>query len=342
SDAERAEIQAFLRWAADNHFTFFGYREYEVVKQGRDEVLRAVDGSGLGLLRGRDVGKPRLLSTVGAQRNDRTVEPLILTKTNARSSIHRPGYMDYIGVLGFDRKSGKAVTERRFLGLYTSGAYNRRPWDIPIVRVRHEEVMRDSGLADTGHSGKALKHILETLPRDELFQASSGELQRVASGILGLQERVRSRLFLRRDHYGRFYSVLAYVPRDRYNTEVRLRVEAMLKDALGADHVDASVSLGESPLAQLHMLVRPRTGEAVDVDEAALQEGLTAIVRNWQDDLREALIASEGEARGLALAADWGRALPPQYIERVTPALAAGDVVQLGALAGVDDLRLSL
>ncbi|MBB1471901.1 NAD-glutamate dehydrogenase [Luteimonas sp. MC1782] len=342
SDEERAEIRAFLRWAADNHFTFFGYREYEVVRKGRDDVLQAIDGTGLGLLRGRDVGKPRLLSTVGAQRSERTVEPLILTKTNARSTIHRPGYMDYIGVLGFDGKSGKATTEKRFLGLYTSSAYNRRPWDIPIVRQRHEQVMGASGLADTGHSGKALKHILESLPRDELFQASSGELQRVASGILGLQERVRSRLFLRRDHYGRFYSVLAYVPRDRYNTEVRLRVEALLKDALGADHVDANVTLGESPLAQLHMLVRPRTGEAVDVDEAALQDGLAAIVRNWQDDLRETLIGAQGEARGLALASGWARALPVQYIERATPEGAAADVVHLDALAGPDDLRLSL
>src|SRR5690606_31768412 len=136
SDAERAEIQAFLRWAADNHFTFFGYRGYEVVKTGRDEVLQAVDGSGLGLLRCGDVGKPRLLKTVGAQRTDRTVEPLILTKTNARSTLHRPGYMDYIGVLGFDAKGQRAVSEKRFLGLYTSGAYNRRPWDIPIVRER--------------------------------------------------------------------------------------------------------------------------------------------------------------------------------------------------------------
>ena len=342
SEAERAEIQAFLRWAADNHFTFFGYREYEVVKKGKDEVLQAIDGSGLGLLRGRDVGKPRLLRTVGAQRSERTVEPLILTKTNARSTIHRPGYMDYIGVLGFDRSGKTATSEKRFLGLYTSSAYNRRPWDIPMVRDRHEQVMGASGLADTGHSGKALKHILETLPRDELFQSSEEELYRTASGILGLQERVRSRLFLRRDHYGRYYSVLAYVPRDRYNTEVRLRVEAMLKEVLGADHVDTNVSLGESPLAQLHMLVRPRTGEAVEVDEGALQARLSAIVRNWQDDLREALIEAHGEARGLALASEWGRTLPVPYIERATPKVAADDVGHLDALSGSDDLRLSL
>src|SRR5690606_13587703 len=146
--------------------------------------------------------------------------------------------------------------------------------------------------------------------------------------------RVRSRLFLRRDHYGRFYSVLAYVPRDRYNTEVRLRVEAMLREALGADHVDTNVALGESPMAQLHMLVRPRTGEAVDVDEAELQVRLGAIVRNWQDDLRETLIAAHGETAGLSLASGWGRALPVHYIERATPAVAAADVAHLDALGG--------
>ena len=162
-----------------------------------------------------------------------SVDALILTKTNARATVHRPGYMDYIGILKFDAK-GKPIAEQRFLGLYTSSAYNRRPWEIPLVRERHEYVMQKSGLTPTGHSGKALRHILETLPRDELFQSTEEELLRTATGILGLQERVRSKLFLRRDRYGRFYSALVYIPRDRFNTEVRQRIEQMLKLALRA------------------------------------------------------------------------------------------------------------
>src|SRR5690606_13766559 len=129
-------------------------------------------------------------------------------------------YMDYIGVLVFD-ESGRAVAEHRFLGLYTSSAYASRPWTIPLVRERFEYVMRTSGLAPNSHSGKSLRHILETLPRDELFQAGEEELYETAMGILALQERARTRLFLRRDRYGRFYSALLYIPRDRYNTEVR-------------------------------------------------------------------------------------------------------------------------
>ena len=168
----RTEAQEFLRWAADNHFTFLGYREYEVVKDAGQEVLCAVQGSGLGLLRGQDTRKPRPLTSLAAHYMPQSgaVDALILTKTNARATVHRPGYMDYIGVLSFDAK-GKPVREDRFLGLYTSSAYNRRPWDIPLVRERHNYVMKQSGLAEDSHSGKALRHILETLPRDELFQS---------------------------------------------------------------------------------------------------------------------------------------------------------------------------
>ena len=342
-EAGRQEAQAFLRWAAADHFTFLGYREYKVKKQGGKEVLAAVPGTGLGLLRGDGGHTPRPLTTLAAHYMPQSgaADALILTKTNARSTVHRPGYMDYIGVLGFDADD-RPVAEQRFIGLYTSGAYTRRPWEIPLVRQRHDQVMQASGLAPTGHSGKALRHILETLPRDELFQSTGPELHRLASGILGLQERVRSRAFVRHDRYGRFYSVLAYIPRDRYNTEVRLRIEAMLRDLLHADRVDSTIQLGDSPLAQLHMLVRPRKGEQVDIDAAQLDARLSEIVRNWQDDLREQLVQRHGEERGLQLASRYGRALPAGYIEKASAAVAADDVEQLAQLTPGDDLRLSL
>ncbi|GAB1595986.1 NAD-glutamate dehydrogenase [Lysobacter claricitrinus] len=342
------EAQEFLRWAANNHFTFLGFREYEVVKQGKQEVLQAVSGTGLGLLRGEERGKPRPLSTLAAHYMEHSgaVDALILTKTNARATVHRRGYMDYIGVLSFD-KAGKPVREERFLGLFTSSAYSRRPWDIPMVRRRYEHVMQKSGLPDDGHSGKALRHILETLPRDELFQSGEDELFRTGMGVLGLQERVRSRIFMRRDKYGRFYSALVYIPRDRFNTEVRLRIETMLKEMLNAEHVDSSVQLGESPLAQLHIMVRPKpadghSGTVPDVDVAAIEARLAQIVRNWADDLRDQLIARHGENIGLPLANAYGRALPAGYIENVSAEVAANDVEHLAALSGADDLRLNL
>ncbi len=344
SDAERREAQEFLRWAANEHFTFFGYREYRLRKKGGEELWVPVEGSGLGLMRGSAGSAPRKVKSLAAyqlRNSGEAAEALILTKTNSRSRVHRLGYMDYIGVLSFDDK-GRSVSEHRFLGLYTSSAYTRRPWDIPLVRERYEHVMSESGLKPTGHSGKALKHILETLPRDELFHSSSEQLFRLATGVLALQERVRSRLFLRRDRYGRFYSVLVYIPRDRYSTEVRHRVEAMLRRALHAEHVDANVVIGDSPLAQLHLIVRPRPEAEFEVDEASLEQELAVIVRNWQDDLRDALVARHGEEQGLALAVRYGRALPAGYIENATPAIAATDVERLAALRDADDLQLSL
>ena len=342
SDAGRHEAQEFLRWAANDHFTFFGYREYRVEK-GNGGVLTAVEGSGLGLLRGKDTSTPRNVKSLAAHYMPQSgsVDALILTKTNRRSNVHRPGNMDYIGVLEFDAK-GTPIAEQRFIGLYTSSAYNRRPWEIPLVRERYEHVMRQSGLSPSSHSGKALRHILESLPREELFQSSEEELARTAMGILGLQERVRSRLFLRRDRYGRFFSALVYIPRERFNTDVRLRIEALLKEALRGEYVDTSVQLGESPLAQLHLTVRPKVGERVDVDTAALEENLAHLLRNWQDDLRETLIARHGESEGLKLASSYGRALPAGYIENVSAQIAANDVEHLAALKGPDDLRLSL
>ncbi|HEX4853172.1 NAD-glutamate dehydrogenase [Arenimonas sp.] len=337
--AGRAEAQAFLRWAADNHFTFLGYREYEVT----DRKLAAVQGSGLGLLRGKDhLVQPRPVEGLAAAdlAPGQTLDALILTKTNARATVHRPGYMDYIGVLVFD-ESGRAVREHRFLGLYTSSAYNRRPWEIPLVRQRHEFVMASSDLAPNSHSGKALRHILETLPRDELFQSSAEELQRTAMGILGLQERARTRLFLRRDRYGRFFSALVYIPRDRFNTGIRQRIEALLMAELQGERLDHSVQIGESPLAQLHLVIRPKAGCKVAFEQDKLEAELARIVRDWHDELRETLVRDLGEEQGLRLFQRYGRSLPAGYVEKVSPQIAAADVVQAAELAGPDDQRVS-
>jgi glutamate dehydrogenase len=344
TDAERGEAQAFLRWAADNHFTFLGYREYEVAEKDGKRMLIAIDGSGMGLMRGKDSeAAPRPVRGLAAADlpPGGTMSPLILTKTNARSTVHRAGYMDYIGVLQFDA-AGRATREQRFLGLYTSSAYNRRPWDIPVVRERFEQVMKASGLAESGHSGKALKHILETLPRDELFQADSEELMRTGMGILNLSERVRPRLFLRRDRYGRFWSALVYIPRDRFSSEIRERIEALLMRELQGERLDTTIQIGESPLAQLHLLIRPKPGPRVEADVAALEAELTRIVRNWHDVLRDELVAQHGEETGLRLANRFGKAMPAGYVESVSPALAANDVLMADSLAGPADLRLSL
>ncbi len=341
---EREEIRALLEWLAADHFTFLGYREYRRVERDGRDWLEAVPGTGLGILRDEmRPSKPRPLDSLAVPSGEMeaAADALILTKTNARSLVHRPGYMDYVGLLQFDAR-GRPIGERRFVGLFTSSAYNRRPWEIPLVRRKFERVMQQSGLAPEGHSGKALRHILETLPRDELFHAPVEELERIAIGILNLQERQRTRLFIRRDRYGRFFSCLAFIPRDRFNTGTRLRIEELLMRALDGERCDSQVMVGESTLARLHLVIRPKPGSVRDFSAPQLEAEIARIVRDWFDELREVLVQRHGEEKGLKLAHRYGRSLPAGYIERVRPALAAIDVEELSRLRDASDLRIQL
>ncbi len=342
--AVREEARAFLEWAAGNQFVFLGSRHYQVRGKGAKATLEADADSGLGIMR----GKPRAgsrpvagLAAEGLHQAGGLDAPVIVTKTNARSQIHRGGYMDYIGVLEFDA-SGRITGETRFVGLFANSAWGLSPWEVPLVRQRAQAVLNRSGLDPEGHSGKALRHILETLPRVELFQSTEDELHATALGLLGLQERVGARLFLRRDRFSRFHSVLVYLPRERFNTDLRVRIEAMLKQALDGEFVDSSVVLGESPLAQLHLIVRSAGTAMVDVDVAALNAELASLLRNWHDELRDALVDICGETLGLNLAAGLGRALPAAYIADSSAQAAADDVCELAQLEEGDQLRLRL
>ena len=338
------EASEFLRWLAADNFTFLGYREYEVVGSDGDQVLRAQEGTGLGILHGGERSlAPRSLRTLAASQLPQSgaTDAIILTKTNARSHVHRPGHMDYVGVLRFDA-SGRPVAEQRFLGLFTSSAYMARPQDVPLVRQKVETVLARSGLKRDSYSGKSLRHILETLPRDELFQGSEDELYDIALGILELRQRARTRLFVRADRYGRFFTCLVFVPRERFNTTVRERIERLLGEALHGEHVDSSVLLGEAALARLYVVVRPKIGDRPAYDVAALEQGVAGIVRNWQDGLRESLVRALGEAQGVALFNRFGRLLPAGYVEEVSPEDAAADVRALAALKGEEAIHLKL
>ncbi|WP_233842158.1 NAD-glutamate dehydrogenase domain-containing protein [Dyella sp. 2HG41-7] len=338
------EASEFLRWLADNNFTFLGYREYEVAKSDGDEVLRPIEESGLGILHKSERSvAPRSLRTLAAHElpQSGSYDAIILTKTNARSHVHRPGNMDYVGVLKFDA-NGMPISEQRFLGLFTSNAYMTRPQEVPLVRQRVEAVMARSGLKRDAYSGKALRHILETLPQEELFQSTEDELFATATGILELQQRARTRMFVRRDRYGRFFTCLVFVPRERFNTTVRERIEAMLREVFHGESLDSNVLMGESALARLHVTVRPRPGDHPKFNVQDLEARLLHIVRNWHDGLRDSLISQVGAAQGVALFNRFGKQLPAGYVEDVSPEVAANDVVALTTLKNNDSIHLNL
>ena len=219
------ECQTFMNWLLDDHFIFLGVRDYKVARRKNAYELQMIKGSGLGILQEtpETVTSRPLSSLADAARKSQRI-PLIITKTNARSTVHRRGYLDYIGVLKFDKR-GRTIGERRFLGLFTSAAYNLNAMDTPLVRVRAMKVLANLGLMEGSHAWKSMIHTLETLPRDELYQASSKELQETALGVLNLQERQCVRLFIRRERFGRFYSCLVFIPRERFNTPNREEIQ---------------------------------------------------------------------------------------------------------------------
>ena len=337
------EARDFFQWLANDHFTFLGYREY-VIKQGQDgRVLTPVTDSGLGIMHSshREAPVRRLADLNRGGSRPSIADPIIITKTNALSTVHRGGYMDYISVLYFD-ESGQVTGEKRLIGLFTSNAYIRRCQDTPLVRSKVSEVLSASGLRPGSHAGKAMMHILETLPRDELFQASSEELLTLAFGILDLQERSQTRLFIRRERFGRFFSCLVFIPRDRFNTENRERIQAILKRALKGERLDFGVQVGESKLARVHLIVRTRGNEATDFDIREIENKIKQTIRSWNDELTEILIREHGEERGLELARRFGRAFPASYMEDASPSVASYDVINASRLRDLDDLRMSL
>ncbi len=325
------ESRRLLQWMADDHFTFLGYQEYEVQAVDGEAQLRPVPDTGLGILSKQRSGERRIAMTPEMRRQARSRELLILTKANARSTVHRPSHLDYIGVKSFDA-DGEPVGEQRFLGLFTSAAYNESPRSIPLLRLKVHRVIERAALDPSGHRGKALMHVLDTYPRDELFQATVQDLSRTTAGILNLQERQRVKLFLRRDAFRRFFSCLVFVPREKYNTRVRQNIEAILMRAFDGTSIESSVELSESVLARLHLIVRIRRGRQSKISIRQIENDIAEAVVTWQDRLGRALIDHLGEARGIELHRRYGHVFPLAYEEDISPASACGDVETLDRL----------
>jgi glutamate dehydrogenase len=327
---EAVEAADFLNWLADNHFTFLGYREYRLERGAAADRLVPVARSGLGLLR-TGAGRPRAQPTElrgEVRRMAREAQVLVVTKANSVSTVHRATYLDYVGVKTFDAR-GRVVGERRFIGLFTSSTYSANPRSIPLLRHKVQRVVHHFGLSPVSHDGKALMHVLETHPRDELFQASVAELVRAVRGIVNLYERRRVRMLLRRDPYQRFFSCLLYVPRDRYNTQARERIERILLEELAGDALEAQVQISDSVLARLHILVRTDPSRDVAANVARVEERIAETLRTWEDRLRAALQARLPAERADALARRFEGAFPVSYQEDLSAEQALPDLLEL-------------
>ncbi|WJK37479.1 NAD-glutamate dehydrogenase [Solwaraspora sp. WMMA2065] len=333
-----------LRWLADDHFTFLGYREYRLVDSGDGEkALVAVLGSGLGILR-QDQTRPRPLTSMTPQAAAKALEQrlLIITKANSRATVHRAAYLDYVGVKVFD-SAGAVVGERRFLGLFSTAAYRTSVQELPVVRRKVAEVLERSGLSPRSHSGKDLLQILETYPRDELFQIRTDDLYHAVLGVLRMAGRRQLRLFLRSDGYGRFLSCLIYLPRDRFTTHNRLRMQQILLRELNGVGVDYTTRVTESMLARVHFIVRTDPASPpVELDPDRLAELLAEATRLWEDDFRLVLERKLGDESAKSLHRRYADAYPEGYKEEHTAYEAVQDLAKLELLEEPGQLEMHL
>jgi glutamate dehydrogenase len=333
---ELAESLALLEWLGDNHFTFLGARDYAFDPTG-DGALVPVAESGLGVLNDPDArvirrGPDRTALTPQVRAFLTQPSPLIITKSNERSLVHRRVHMDYVGVKTFDA-AGTLTGERRFVGLFTSSAYSRRPSDIPLLRKKVAHVAERAGLPPASHDGKALAHILDTYPRDELFQISEDELFETAQGILRLGERPTVRVFLRFDRFDRFVSVLVFVPRDRYDTHARERIHEILAKALNGRLSAATPTIDDSVLARVHYIIGREEGARPQVSVQALEEQIRACIRTWDDGFAEAMEQVHGETDGARLMAERQAQFSPGYRGSFSPMEAVHDLDAIARLA---------
>ncbi len=345
-DDDISECKAFLEWVRDDNFIFLGFREYHLESVDDEYYLRLLPDSGLGVLRQvspDSLERSNTPLTPEVSRFTRRKQLLIITKANSRATVHRPVYMDYIGVRRFD-ENGEVSGERRFIGLFTSAAYNRNPRDIPLLRRKLNEVLTRSRFAPNSHNQKALRNILETYPRDELFQIDDDQLFEISHGILHLEERQRIRLFVRRDSYARFFSCLVYVPRELYSTVLRERMEEILIEALNGSGAEFTAQVSEAVMARLQFIIHTpmieRARREFDTDE--IEALLVAAARSWADDLRDACVDRWGEARGMALFHRYCDAFPPGYRDDFTAQTGVLDIDKIEGLACTDGLGINL
>ncbi len=316
---EVAEAIQFLQWIAADNFTLLGARDYAYTDS--EHALEPKFETGLGLLRSHEMRLLRRgnqLVTITPEIREFLKEPklLIMTKAAVRSRVHRRVHLDYIGVKRFDR-DGKLVGECVLCGLLTSTAYTRSVRAIPYLRRKVDRIISRAGFDPSSHSGKALVNVLEHYPRDELFQVDEETLYQFALAILQLDERPRVRVLPRRDRFDRFVSVLVYIPRERYDSEIRAKIGDYLAATYHGRMRAFHPFFPEGPLVRVHFIIGRYEGETPVVDRAVLDRAVEAIVRSWTDKLEEALLIAHPSQRGRALFARYRDAFPVDYMRSI-------------------------
>ena len=337
------ESREFLRWLRDNNFTFLGYSEYEFGESKGKKFLREKVDKRLGLFayKGGDANYSEADDlNPGMARFHLAPQVLTFSKSAVRSRVHRQAYSDYVVVKQFNEK-GDVIGEMRFLGLYTSSVYVVSPSTIPLIRHKVSKVFERTGLSPHSHDGKSLQQILDTFPRDELFLSNSSELFETASAIARINERYMVRLFMRRDPFGKFISCLVYVPRDVFSTQMRLRIQEIIGQAINSTESEFNTYFSESILARVHLVFKLDQRFPLEYSQEKLEQKIREISRSWEDHLQASLVESHGEEKAMRLLQEYHSAFSSSYKEYFESRTAVHDIASIGELKTSDDIAMS-
>lgn len=316
-----AEIQehcAFLKYLHNNNFTLLGYREYDFVEAKDGVQSKTIEGEGLGLLK-KDIS-PAYISDVqeGLPRNlqelRRNLPPVSVSKTNRLATVHRCVPMDCIAIKRYNDK-GVVIGEKLFIGLFTSVTYSRSVTDVPYLREKVEDVLALSGYIEGTHDAKALRHILEKYPRDELFQIGSKELLNICKNIIRLQERQRIALFLRQDPFGRYISCLVYIPRDRFGTQLRMDIQHILEQETNGECANFYTTLDDSVFARVMFVINVDQQNPPKINVKKLEQKLRDAGQTWAEKLAQSLSETydDDDAHIMQLTSRYAAAFPFAY-----------------------------
>ncbi|MCT4656225.1 MAG: NAD-glutamate dehydrogenase [Cohaesibacter sp.] len=340
------ETIEFLRWLVNNNFTLLGMREYTFDASSKEGELARSERPGLGLLRNPDVrvlrrGTEMVTMTPEIKEFLMKPEPLIITKTNVKTGVHRRAYMDYIGIKLYSDQ-GQLTGELRIVGLFTSTTYNRSATHIPFLRRKVANTLEAAAVDPSGHSGKALLNVLEGYPRDELFQVDQDTLLTYSQEILRLHERPRIRVLSRVDKFDRFVSCLVFVPRDRYNTSIRLKIGDYLKEAYDGRLSAVYPDFPDGPLARVHFIIGRSAGKTPTPSRNELEDAIQKIVRTWADGLAEAVRETCPLAKAAYLINHYCDAFSDAYRDTFEPEIAVKDIRIMESMNGDVDTAIQL
>ncbi len=334
------EAKAFVKWVTDNNFTFLGTADYYLDAEGK---LLHDENTNLGLARTKKYTIRKLSNADHVCESDLcdTNTLIWLQQLTNISNVHRSSRPYCIAVKLFD-KEGSHIGERRLYGLFTSVAYHSNPKNIPLLRNKVNNTIKRAGFDIDDHNGRILFNILETYPRDELFQINESDLLDISLGIMHMQERPQVRMFIRKDYYDRYFSCLIYVPRERFNSKLREKMSTILMEAFGGERVDFMTYFSESILARIHLMIYlPPETPLLEYDAKTLEEKIVACSRTWIDDLHKAIIEHFGEAHGVTLFEKYKNGFLAGYQESYEPKVAVHDIEHMEALQSNDDIQMS-